>query len=277
MDKQSENLRMDVQEQKTAEMPDVNELLKILIEANQEQAAQSVAFLMEFMDSMEEQLEGVNKELQAVRTELNGLQNTPQMVTVKERLSGMIKWLEEKIHTMQAQIKIIKETLNEKAGEVVANFKSHGVSALSNVTKLLGVKEMLESLNATMEKEFSLMEKGLERINASEHKFREAMQHVKNAGRVLRGKEPLEAQYPERGLFAAMRKPYQSMQNLYALGAAETKHALAKVERLQKAAKPAKKEKETIADKLKRFKEQKVAEEVKQTVTQKGKGQEYGR
>lgn len=276
MDKQSENLRMDVQEQKTAEMPDVNELLKILIEANQEQAAQSVAFLMEF-DSMEEQLEGVNKELQAVRTELNGLQNTPQSATVKERLSGMIKWLEEKVHTLQAQIKNMKVTLNEKAGEVVANFKSHGVSTLSNVTKVLGIKGMLESLNTTMEKEFSLMEKGIERVNASEHKFREAMQHVKNAGRVLQGKEALETQYPEKGLFAAMRKPYQSLKNLYALGATETKHALAKVERLQNAAKPVKKEKESIADKLKRFKEQKAAEEVKQTVTQKAKGQEYGR
>lgn len=280
MERQMELEHLEVNEQKSAEMPKVEELLQILIETNQQQAAQSVAFMLDFMDSMEGQLERVSQELHTVRKELNVLQDAPGAPTVKERLTSMIKGLEQTVASLQERIKEMKENLNERAGEVVDNFKKQGVRALANVTKVLGIKAMCLAIQSTFETGFAKMENSIVQINEVERKFRESVMHIKNAGRTITGKEiQKEAVYPEKGLFAGMRKPYQSMKNIYALGMAEAKRAVVKVERLEQAGKQVAKGKTSIADKLKQFKEHQEKESVQnigQTVEPKGK-QEYGR
>jgi len=284
MARQMELEHIEVDERKSAAMPKVEELLQILIETNQQQAAQSVAFMMEFMDSMEGQLVSVNQELQAVRSELNALQDAPGAPTIKERLTNMIKGLEQTAASLQARIKEMKDNLNERAGQVVDNFKKQGIKALAGATQTLGLKAMLSSIQTSFETRFAKMEDSIGQIYEVERKYRESVMHVKNAGRTLMGKETQkEAAYPEKGFFANMRKPYQSMKNIYALGMAEAKRAVAKVERLEQAGKQAAKGKTSIAEKLKKFKvdqEKADKEGVRnhgQTARQNGKGQEYGR
>ena len=284
MARQMELEHIEADERMSAAMPKVEELLQILIETNQQQAAQSVAFMMEFMDSMEGQLESVNQELQAVRSELNALQDAPGAPTIKERLTNMIKGLEQTAASLQARIKEMKDNLNERAGQVVDNFKKQGIKALAGVTQTLGLKAMLSSIQTSFETRFAKMEDSIGQIYEVERKYRESVMHVKNAGRTLMGKETQkEAAYPEKGFFANMRKPYQSMKNIYALGMAEAKRAVAKVERLEQAGKQAAKGKTSIAEKLKKFKvdqEKADKEGVRnhgQTARQNGKGQEYGR
>lgn len=284
MAKQMELEHIEVDERKSAAMPKVEELLQILIETNQQQAAQSVAFMIEFMDSMEGQLVSVNQELQAVRSELNALQDAPGAPTIKERLTNMIKGLEQTAASLQARIKEMKDNLNERAGQVVDNFKKQGIKALAGVTQTLGLKAMLLSIQTSFETRFAKMEDSIGQIYEVERKYRESVMHVKNAGRTLMGKETQkEAAYPEKGFFTNMRKPYQSMKNIYALGMAEAKRAVVKVERLEQAGKQAAKGKTSIAEKLKKFKvdQEKADKEgvrnLGQADRQNGKGQEYGR
>lgn len=259
-------------------MPDVKELLQILIENNQQQAAQSVVFMMNFMDSMEEQLQSVNQGLQAVRKELTGLQQHTPENTMKVRLSELIKGLEEKVHQLQEQITQMKVKLNHKANQVIRDFKKRGAAALGNVTKALGIAAVLSALNKSFEQGFANMDQGIAKINDIEQTYREAVGRVKNAGRVLVGKEiEKEVVYPEKGLFAALRKPFQSMKNVYALGGAETKRAFTKVTQIEKSGEQAKTGKKSISQRLKELKEKQENKEAVQPTKMKGKEQEYGR
>jgi len=266
------------QEMKYQTMPDVKELLQILIENNQQQAAQSVVFMMNLMDSMEGQLQSVNQELQAVRRELIGLQHIPGTTTIKLRLSEMIKGLEEKVHRLQEQIKHMKVKLNHKANQVIRDFKKRGAVTLGNVTKALGITVALSALNKSFEQGFANMDQGIAKINNIEQTYREAVGRVKNAGRVLVGKEvEKEVVYPEKGLFAALRKPYQSMKNVYALGSAEIKRAFTKVTQIEMSGKQAKTRKKSISQRIKELKEKQGNKEAVQPTKMKGKEQEYGR
>lgn len=105
--------------------------------------------------------------------------------------------------------------------------------------------------------------------------------HIKNAGRTIAGKEvQKDVLYPEKGLFAGMRKPCQSMKRIYTAGMNAARRGAAQVERLEQAGKQARKRKPSIADKLNRFKEHQAKENARnpgQTVKPKGKEQEYGR
>lgn len=281
MAKEMEFDQIEVDERRTAAMPNIEELLQILIETNQQQAAQSVAFIMEFMDNMEGQLESVNQELQAVRSELNVLQDMPGVPTLKERLTGMIASLEKTVVSLQERIKEMRESLNERAGTVVANFKKQGVRALAGVTEVLGIKKMLTSIQVTFENQSARIENRIGQINEAERKYRESVMHIKNAGRTIIGKEiQKEAAYPEKGLFAGMRKPCQSMKRIYTAGMNGARRGAAQVERLEQAGKQSIKRRPSIADKLKQFKERQAKESDRdpgQAVKPKRKEQEYGR
>lgn len=272
---------MEAIEQVPDAMANVEELLKILIENNQQQAAQSVAFMMEFMNSMGEELTGVTNELKSVREELNVLKDTPETATIKERLSNMAKNLEQKVISLQKQIKDMQGALNEKAAEVIDNFKRQGIKALANVTKVLGIKKMLTSIQKSFEKQFEKIEASLGRIDEAERKYREVAMHVKNAGRTLKGKDiQKEVVFPEKSVFVNLRKPYQSMKNIYVGGRMEVRRALAKLTYLERAGKQVAK-KLPIAEKLKNFKESqgKLNKDNKRDIQQtvKRKGEEHGR
>lgn len=269
---------MDVGEITAERIPKVEELLQILIETNQQQGAQSVAFMLDFMDSMEGQLDSVKQELQAVRKELNDQQNRRGLPNVKEQLTNLITGLERKVTLLQKQIKDLKEVLNERAGQIVDNFKKQGVRALANVTEILGVKGMYLAIQASFENQLIKVDQNISKINELEQKCRESVMYIKNAGKVIMGKDiQKEVVYPEKSFFANMRKPYQSMKNLYVLGMTESKRAVVKLEQLEKAGKQIPKSKGSIVDKLKKFKGNQVKTDKEQVVGQKGKGQEYGR
>lgn len=281
MEKQMELEYIEVADRRTEAMPKVEELLQILIETNQQQAAQSVAFLLDFMDRMEGQLDSVNQELQAVRKELNVLQDAPGVPTIKERLEHLMKSLELKVSSFQGRLKEIKEALNDRAGQVVDHFKSQGVRALAGVTKTLGIKSMYAAIQSACEKQFASMDETIGSIHEVERKYREAVMHIKNAGRIITGKETQKAVvYPEKGFFSSLRKPCQALKTLHSSGIAKANQAIVKLDTLEKAGKQAAKGKRSIADKLKMFKEnQKQAgvQNLGQVVKQKEKGNEHGR
>lgn len=282
MEKQMELEHIDVNEGRSAAMPNVEGLLQILIESNQQQAAQSVAFMLDFMDRMEEQLETVNQELKAVRGELNHLQNTPETKTLRARLSRWGEVLETKVQELQERINQTKAVLNEKAGQVINDFKQRGIRALDNVTKVLAIKPLATALHDVLKRQAISMEGSIDSINQTEKRYRESVHHVKNAGRAIRGKEAeKEINYPEKGVFAAMRGPYQQMHNLYSRGIAQVNRLLSGIDKLEKAGVKAKVRKVSISQKLKQFKEKQI-EADKQSVPDVGqkikpKVQDHGR
>lgn len=138
-----ENEKIEVAEEKETEMPNVEELLKILLDVNLEQNRQTVHLLMNYMNDIEENFFSVLEELDTVKAQLAQVQQIPQTKEVRHTLSDLIQNLQGQANHLQEQIHGMKTRLNEKAAQLVQNFKDQGVTALNHVCEFLGVKESL--------------------------------------------------------------------------------------------------------------------------------------
>lgn len=136
-----ENEKIEVAEEKETEMPNVEELLKILLDVNLEQNRQTVHLLMNYMNDIEENFFSVLEELDTVKAQLAQVQQIPQTKEVRHTLSDLIQNLQGQANHLQEQIHGMKTRLNEKAAQLVQNFKDQGVTVLNHVCEFLGVKE----------------------------------------------------------------------------------------------------------------------------------------
>lgn len=209
-----EDVKIEVAEEKRTEMPDVEELLKILLEVNVEQNRQTVHLLMNYMNDIEENFFSVLEELDAVKAQLSQVQNTPQTKEVRHTLSDLGQKLQGQVAHLQEQMDSMKMRINEKAAQLVQNFKDQGVAALHHVCEFLGIKESLIQMRESMLQSAKDMQASMDQIDKVAGELRAATTHVKNAGRAAAGKSIQEVPQPkERGFFYQMKRPYQAMQN----------------------------------------------------------------
>ncbi len=209
-----DTMKIDVAEEKTAEMPGVEELLKILLDVNMEQNRQTVSLLMNYMNDIEENFYAVLEELDTVKEQLSHIQNTPQTKEVRSVLTDLSGQLQKKAAFLREQLQEMRTNLNDKAVQLVQNFKEHGVSALNHVCEFLGVKEKLTQLHNSFVQTAKDMQDSMDKIDRVSQELRETATHARNAGRALSGKEALEVpRQKETVFFHHMKQPYRSMQN----------------------------------------------------------------
>lgn len=120
-----ENEKIEVAEEKETEMPNVEELLKILLDVNLEQNRQTVHLLMNYMNDIEENFFSVLEELDTVKAQLAQVQQIPQTKEVRHYSLGM----KQKVYLMAAFLSgagnlILDEPFNGLDPESVAMLKN---------------------------------------------------------------------------------------------------------------------------------------------------------
>lgn len=83
-----ENEKIEVAEEKETEMPNVEELLKILLDVNLEQNRQTVHLLMNYMNDIEENFFSVLEELDTVKAQLAQVQQGQAESATYRKLSA---------------------------------------------------------------------------------------------------------------------------------------------------------------------------------------------
>lgn len=255
-----ENMKIEMPEKETMEMPNMEELLNILIDLNMSQNHQTVSLLMNYMNDMEENFFSVLQELDTVKEQLAHVQNTTQTKNVRHTLAELSEQMGDKIHSLQDQLKEIKISLNEKAAQLVQNFKIHGVKALNHVCEFLGVKDAMEQLKESLLDNAQSMQTSINKINTVGRELREVTTHVKNVGRAIAGKETMKVpESKEKGFFHQMKRPYQSMKHFCVNQAAKLEKGIEAMERLEKSANKTA-QKPSIMETLQKFKEQQAGQ-----------------
>ena len=160
-----ENEKIEVEEEKETEMPNVEELLKILLDVNLEQNRQTVHLLMNYMNDIEENFFSVLEELDTVKAQLAQVQQTAQTKEVRHTLADLMQNLQGQANHLQEQIHSVKTRLNEKAAQLVRNFKNQGVTALNHVCEFLGVKENLTEIRESLLQSAKEMQSSMDKID----------------------------------------------------------------------------------------------------------------
>lgn len=234
MPSEKEKIPMDVAEEPVKEMPNVEELLKILIDLNLAQEQQSVHLLMNYMNDVEENFYNVLEELNTVKDQLHQIQHTVQNKTLRERLTDIAEGLSSRVSAMGQKLQDMRAILNTKAGQVVRRFKEHGVIALNQVCETMGIQDMMRSLKEDLEHTAADMQTSIDKIDKVSQELRETATHTKNIARALSGKEALATpEQKESGFFYQVKRPYQGMKRFCLKKAGQIGQGIEKLERLE--------------------------------------------
>lgn len=117
----------------------IQELIALLNQSQQKEAANSVFEMAALIDGMEQKLDLVTEELLSVRKQLERMEQEKANKSLKAVLKKSVDSLEQQCHKMKEQLFEIKEEVRGKASEIVEEVKQKGKKALNKVSEFLGI------------------------------------------------------------------------------------------------------------------------------------------
>ena len=215
-----------------AENPDVKELLSILKDNGKD--ASVFLNLLGQVTSMENNFNKAVEELTAMRKEISAMRDERDH-PVRTALQNTAKAMEEKINAMREQLNEIKAKIVEGCKNAVSAFKEKGVAALNGVAKFFRIKPMFEALRKNIQNNIKTDQAAVVKIEAMATRYHTAGMHLRNVGRALRGKEPVDEIKPNGKLAKLVAAPFRSEMKHMTKAFKNTDNAIAALDRLEKA------------------------------------------
>lgn len=210
----------------------IQELIALLNQNQQREAANNVFEVAALIDGMEKRLESVMEELANVRRQLEKMEQEKADKTLKATIRKAVDNLEQQCHKMKEQLFEIKEEVRGKASEIVAEVKKKGKKALNKVSEFLGIKEELQKFRNNVQKSITDVEQSIEKIDALGTGMREAVQKAANTIRVFSDKPEKEYSRKKFSKTELLKKPLQAKRKLLCNILGYTDAAIEKVEKL---------------------------------------------
>jgi len=211
----------------------VIDLLKIMKDNKPSEMADLLSILAH-IDSMEKQLDAAVNELAEIRRDLAEARkfNNP--------IAGLLHNAET---TLQSKITELHEKLTELKTAVINGCKNaldavkqNGFNALDKVAKFFNVKPLLENMRDDLAKNISSMDKIISRIESVSSEYHETGKHIKNIGRALTGKEPVQEAKPNGAMARAFEAPFKTERNLFSSMKDNVENAIGSIMRLEEKA-----------------------------------------
>lgn len=195
----------------------IQELIALLNQSQQKEAANSVYEMAALIDGMEQKLDLVTEELLSVRKQLERMEQEKANKSLKAVLKKSVESLEQQCHKMKEQLFEIKEEVRGKASEIVAEVKSKGKEALHKVSEFFGIRNKLESVRDNVRKSIAETECTIEKIDAFGGGMREAGQKIANTFRSFADKETVDYSNKEKKFSKTefAKKPFVVQKRLY--------------------------------------------------------------
>lgn len=207
-------------------------LFEFLLHSSEQDKASDFSTLINYIDSMEMQFDNVIKELQDVKLQLAKVQKSP----VKDLLLGMVNTIEYKIKEAFSKLDHVKTTIIESATQTLEAAKHRGIAGLNKMAAFLGVHQGLNAMRDDLGHSGEMMENTIKKMQDAAQELRSVGSHIKNAGRILSGKEPQEVSNDKDGhLAAAVLAPMRGTRIILSGMEKTIAAAISKIEHLEQA------------------------------------------
>ena len=192
----------------------IQELIALLNQNQQREAANNVFEMAALIDGMEKRLESVTEELVTVKDQLCKMEEREAEKGLQQSLKRAVNKLEQDCKAMKEKLFEVKTEIKAKAGEIVTVAKQKGKAALNKVAEFLGVKKKLENIRQNVQKSIADVDKSIEKIDAFGTGMREAGQKIANTFRTFADKP--EKEYGEKKFSKTelLKKPFQAKRKL---------------------------------------------------------------
>ena len=232
------------------EQPHLKEFFKLLSENGEKPQAAELSSLVTQLNQMEKQYDAVLSELQAVRGQLDRIQDKG----IKSVLLKGISAIQGKVTQAKEQLTHIKADFSQSVKNALSNVKQQGISALHKAVDFIGLKTALADMRENLQSSISQTQKNIDRINAIGSELHALNEHSRNLGRVLTGREAKEltARNEDKGVLAAVAKPLKNSKALLESMEKGVTRAIQRVDRLERAAAQSREKKPSIREGLKK-------------------------
>lgn len=195
----------------------IQELIALLNQNQQREAANNVFEMAALIDGIEKRLESVTEELVNIRKQLARMEQKKADKTLKATICKAVDSLEQQCQKMKEQLFEIKTEVKANGVEIVAEAKAKGKAALHKVSEFLGIKDKLESVRENVHKSIFETEQTTNKLDAFGSGMREAGQKIANTFRTFADKETVDYSEQEKKFSKTelMKKPFEAKKKLY--------------------------------------------------------------
>lgn len=220
----------------------IQELIALLNQNQQREAANNVFEMAALIDGMEKRLESVTEELVNVRNQLARMEQEKADKTLKATIRKAVDSLEQQCHKMKEQLFEIRTEVKAKASEIVSEVKAKGKAALHRVSEFFAIRSRLESVRESVRKSIAETDHIIEKIDAFGGGMREAGQKIANTFRSFADKPEVDYSAKEKKFSKTelAKKPFAIQKRLYESMERHLDAAIDKVECLAMDVKPEK-------------------------------------
>jgi len=185
----------------------VKELLGILKDNGKNAAGLNA--LINHVSEMENFVKLAESRMADMKSQLDNMkeiQNHP----IKNALQNTIKALESKVAEIKQHISELKTNIVKGCRNAVTAFKEKGADALDKLASFFNIKSGLQSMNKNIDASIKTDDKAITKIEAFSKEYHTAGRHIKNMGRVLTGKPPIDAAKESGKLAKVISAPYKA-------------------------------------------------------------------
>jgi len=184
----------------------VKELLGILDANGKDSEKEFLTTLLSHCKNMETFCTKAEASIAEMKSQLD------EMKELQNPLDGAVKELEARTGVMRQVLSKLKASIIETCKKVVTAFREKGVVALDNLSSRFGAKEYYMSMAECAKTDMKVCDKAIAKINAFSREYHKTVRDLKNMGRIMVGKIPVDTVKEPGKLAKLLCKPYIELQ-----------------------------------------------------------------
>ena len=172
------------------EHPQIAELMGALDKNGMQKEKNEVQSLVDYIGDMEHTLTVMLSELQNMRQEIGLIHNS----SLKAKCQNLVQKMDDKIRQGFSVVKKMKDNLIRSASGAMKAFREKGKDALATSVRAMKIPEVFDKLAVMFRKLSKDMAQDKVKLDSMQSELRSAKGHLKNAGLLLIGRAPKEAE-----------------------------------------------------------------------------------
>lgn len=186
----------------------VREAHTLLSENNMTDDAHHLSELVNQVNVLESHIESCEDALEAMRSQLATVRAL-QGSALRNTLGNAVQKKEHDIAETKGLIASIKGSISNGCKNIVTAFKETGVLARDRIAQIFGTKERYIRIEANAQSAIDVNEKLVNKIETFSKQFRQARTAIRNMGRAIIGKAPIDMDAKVGKLANLLCRPYR--------------------------------------------------------------------
>lgn len=193
--------------------PQIIGLLSVLEQNGLHEQKQEVQHLVDYIESMEENMAHMQEEMRQMHSEMQRLRDR----SLRGRCSQLVTFAEEKTFHAKAAVASVKSNLLSGCIKLLNRFEEKGQEAVQRMSDTLHIPQVLFRLQRSFGQAAAAMHQCAGRIELLRQELHESAEHVRNAGRVLLGKPCRQSTEtaPDKGILTKLRILMESCSGVF--------------------------------------------------------------